>query len=85
MTNREVESVRRTYEKKFYHLLMRVQPKKPELGVRVLMKKVEDLTRTTSLSFEQACARVYQEVSQRVERRLKLLESCPTGSRKLAR
>jgi hypothetical protein len=37
------------------------------------MEKAEALTRTSSLSFEQAYARIYRETSQRVERRLELL------------
>jgi hypothetical protein len=72
----EPEAVRRAYERKFYDLLMRVFPSRPEVGVRALMRKAEALAAEAHLSLEAAYERTYRAAEIRTEKKLALMRSC---------
>ena len=69
------------YALRLHALLMRVEPKKPDLGVRLQLEKALRLERDLGLPLTEALARVEQECETRVERMLALAakHGCPLG------
>ena len=63
-----LEEQRLRYRQAFYDLLMRVSPRKPDLGVRALMRMAERLAAESGISFAEACDRTYHAAEIRTER-----------------
>ena len=71
-----VEQIRKKYAPLFYELLMRCEPRKPELGVDVLSRKAEQRAAEIGSSIEEGYRQIYQEARIRVEKRVALMLSC---------
>ena len=56
----------------YHELLLRVRPRKPDLGVRLLLEKALRLEQAEGLPLAAALQRVYQECERRVERMLEV-------------
>ena len=70
------ERIEEGYREKLRTLLARVQPRRLEFGVELLMGRARDLARSEGLSVPQALARVYEFTRVRVEKRVKLMAAC---------
>ena len=64
------------YRQAFYELLMRVSPRKVDLGVRALMRTAETLAAESEISFAEAYDRTYRAAEIRTERKLATMRSC---------
>lgn len=71
-----LEELRVRYRQAFYDLLMCVSPRKPDLGVRVLMRMAEMLAAKSGISFAEAFQRTYHAAEIRTERKLAAMRSC---------
>ena len=71
-----IEEIRDKYAPLFYELVMRCEPKNPDLGVNVLSRKAEESARQRSISIEEAYRQIYEETRIRVEKRVTLIQAC---------
>lgn len=64
------------YRLRLLDLFSRVNPQKPEKGIRPLILKARQRMETDGLSEAQALEEMYQAALERTERRIRLLSSC---------
>ena len=68
--------IRDAYELKFRSLLQRVQPRRLELGVQLLLERAERLSERLGISLPAALAQVYERTCQQVERQQEVSGQC---------
>ena len=65
------------YREKLLELFKRVDPKKPEKGVRTLIQRARAKAANEGIAPERALEEIYRDAETRTLRRLELLSSCP--------
>lgn len=70
------KELRERYAPRFYDLLMRCMPRRPDLGVEVLSRKSEERATKRNISLEEAFRQIYEEAADRVRRREALMKDC---------
>ena len=72
--------IRDAYETKFRTLLQRVQPRRLELGVQLLLERAERLSERQGINLPTALAQVYERTCEQVERRQASVGQCSIAS-----
>lgn len=71
--------IRDAYESRFRKLLGRLQPRRLELGVQMLLSRAERLSVRDQITLPDALERVYERTRQQIERRHGDREQSPSG------
>lgn len=64
------------YFQRFFDVFQLVQPKKPEVGIRVLIQRARDEALIQNISLEEALNRMLVGATERTLRRVALLNQC---------
>lgn len=76
LTDDPLSELEQKYWDLFLALFMKVEPKHPEKGIKVMLKRARNYSEKHSLSLETALEKFYEEAKVRTEKRLALFNQC---------